>query len=128
MNVLLDTHVLVWAAADDPQLSGRAALIVEADRRFVSAASAYEIAYKTRLGRLPGGRSMIDGWPRLLGQLQAEELPLSVAHMRRAGELDWAHRDPFDRMLVAQAQLEGLAVITDDRAMRAFSDVRTVGE
>ncbi len=126
MNLLVDTHVLLWFAADSRRL-GKASrgLLSAADDRFVSAASAYEIALKTRLGRLPGGKTVLDGWPRLMRNLQATELPLTVAHMARAGELTWAHRDPFDRMLVAQAQLDGLVLLTDDVAIRDYEDVRT---
>ena len=126
MIVLLDTHLLLWLAADSPRASrGVRDLVSGADERHVSAATAFEIATKTRLGKLPGGRSVLDGWQRLLRNLQATELPLSVAHMARAGSLEWSHRDPFDRMLAAQAQLEGLVVLTDDAALRAFEDVRS---
>ena len=126
MNLLLDTHVLLWSAMDSKQLSRRTrALLSAASDRFVSAASAYEIAVRTRRGKLPGGASVLDGWPRLIRNLQATELPLSVPHMTRAGQLDWSHRDPFDRMLVAQAQLEGLVLLTDDKTIRSFEDVRT---
>jgi PIN domain nuclease of toxin-antitoxin system len=125
--LLLATHVLIWAAAGHPRLTvGARALLREADQRCVSAASAYEIAYKARLGRLRGGQSLLDGWARLLSDLQADELPLSVAHMARAGQMTWEHRDPFDRMLVAQSQLESLSLLTDDAATSALGDVRTI--
>lgn len=125
-NLLLDTHVLLWLATDSPRVGDTTrTLLADASERHVSAASAYEIAVKTRLGKLPGGASVLDGWSRLLRNLQADELPLSVAHTVRAGRLDWSHRDPFDRMLVAQAQIEGLVLLTDDSAIRAFEDVRT---
>ncbi|WP_183092683.1 type II toxin-antitoxin system VapC family toxin [Nocardioides stalactiti] len=124
--LLLDTHVLLWWAADDPRLGARQrSAIADAERRYVGAASAYEIALKVRLGRLPGGRGVLDGWPRLMRGLRATELSLSVAHMARAGGLDWEHRDPFDRMLVAQAQLEGAVLLTDDARIRHFEDVRS---
>lgn len=126
MNLLLDTHVLLWLAADNPRITDSTrTLLADAAERQVSAASAYEIAEKTRLGKLPGGRSVLDGWARLLRNLQATELPLTVAHMTRAGAMEWAHRDPFDRMLVAQAQMEGLALVTDDTAITQYGDVRT---
>lgn len=126
MIVRLDTHVLVWFAADSPRLGeGARELLATASERHVSAASAFEIGTVARLGKPPGGRSVLDGWKRLLRNLQAAELPLSVAHMARAGSLDWSHRDPLDRMLVAQAQLEGLVLLTDDVALRAFEDVRS---
>lgn len=126
MNLLLDTHVLLWIASDSARLAdGSRALLRAAAERYVSAASAYEIAVKTRLGKLRGGRQVLDGWSRLLRNAQAVELPLTVAHMARAGSLDWSHRDPFDRMLVAQAQVEGLTLLTDDAVVRAHEDVRT---
>ncbi len=125
--LLLDTHVLLWAVADDSRLgSATRDLIGTASERWVSAASAYEIAVKVRLGRLPGGGLVLDGWGRVLRNLQAAELSLSVTHMARAGSLGWEHRDPFDRMLVAQAQAEGVALVTSDRAIRSYGDVRTV--
>lgn len=126
VNLLLDTQVLVWLAADSPR-AGEATrqLLATAAERHVSAASAYEIATKTRLGRLAGGDAVLDGWDRLLRNLQAAELPLTSAHMRRAGALAWEHRDPFDRMLVAQAQLEGLTLLTADAVLRTYEDVRT---
>lgn len=126
MSLLLDTHVLLWLAADDRRAGKRVRSVLgDASERYVSAASAFEIATKSRLGKLPGGRSVLDGWARLLRNLQATELPLSVPHMARAGGLEWKHRDPFDRMLVAQAQLDGLTLLTDDAAIRDFADVRS---
>ena len=126
VNLLLDTHVLVWLAADSPRAGvATRTLLADAAERHVSAASAYEIATKTRSGRLVGGHAVLDGWDRLLRNLQAAELPMTSAHMRRAGALAWEHRDPFDRMLVAQAQLEGLTLLTADAELRAYEDVRT---
>lgn len=126
MIVLLDTHVLLWLATDSPRLTaGARELLRSASERHVSAATAFEIATKTRLGKLFGGRSVLDGWDRLLRNLQASELPLSAAHMARAGSLEWDHRDPFDRMLVAQAQLEGMILLTGDAALRSYEDVRS---
>lgn len=125
-SLLLDTHVLLWWAGDDSRLGDRQrTALAAAEHRFVGAASAYEIALKSRLGRLPGGRAVLDGWQRLLRGLLATELPLTTAHMARAGGLEWVHRDPFDRMLVAQAQVEGVVLLTDDRRIRDFEDVRT---
>lgn len=127
MNLLLDTHVLLWAATDNPRLGQDTRdLMASAHERHVSAASASEIAMRARIGKLPHGRAVLDGWTALLRNLQAVELPLTGAHMARAGDMQWEHRDPFDRMLVAQSQLEGLALLTDDRATRAYADVRTV--
>ncbi|TYL55069.1 type II toxin-antitoxin system VapC family toxin [Nocardioides sp. BGMRC 2183] len=126
-GLLLDTHVLLWLAVDSPRATPAMRRRLEsAPERLISAASTFEIATKVRLGKIAGGRSILDGWGRLSRQLQASELPLTAAHMARAGTLIWSHRDPFDRMLVAQAQLEGVALVTQDAEIRSFEDVRTV--
>ena len=123
-SYLLDTHVLIWLATDPTQVpDALRAEITDAEALFVSPASAYEIAQKTRSGRLPHGGLVLTRWEHLLGALFATELSLSVAHMRTAGSLSWDHRDPFDRMLVAQAQHEGLRLVTKDEHIRAFDEV-----
>ncbi|KNY07690.1 type II toxin-antitoxin system VapC family toxin [Microbacterium sp. GCS4] len=121
---LLDTHVVLWLATD-PERVPRALRdsLVGADALFVSAATGYEIAQKVRLGRLQHGGQVLARWTALLRSLLAEELPLSGEHMRTAGELDWEHRDPFDRMLVAQAQIDGLILVTADQRIRVFPEV-----
>ncbi|WEG09937.1 type II toxin-antitoxin system VapC family toxin [Microbacterium horticulturae] len=121
---LLDTHVLLWLATDPDRVprSVRDEL-VRADDVFVSPASAFEIAQKSRLGRLPHGARVLDRWSHLMSMLFAVELPLTSAHMRVAGELDWEHRDPFDRMLVAQARLDGLVLVTQDERILAYPEV-----
>jgi len=126
MRLLLDTHVVLWALTDSPKLDDAARdQLAAADTRYVSAASAYEVAFKLRLGKLSGAGPIRDAWPSVVRRLQAEELSLSSRHMVNAGVLDWDHRDPFDRMLVAQAQADGLVLMTADRRIRAFGDVRT---
>lgn len=121
---LLDTHVILWLATD-PDRVPRALReeITAADAVFVSAASSFEIAQKTRIGRLPHGGRVLTRWATLLAALFAAELPLTGAHMRTAGELEWDHRDPFDRMLVAQAQVDGLILVTADQRIRSFPEV-----
>lgn len=121
---LLDTHVILWLATD-PERVPKAVrdLITAADDVFLSAASTYEIAQKARLGRLPHGGRVLTRWTALLRALFATELSLTSAHLRLAGELDWDHRDPFDRMLVAQAQIDGLILVTADERIQAFPEV-----
>lgn len=126
VRFLLDTHVVLWLAQDADKVP--AALrqrIADADHRWVSSASAMEIAAKTRLGKLPGGHALLDRWAQVIEAFMAQELPLTVAHMTRAGLLDWDHRDPFDRMLVAQAQREGLQLVTKDERLQSFAQVQT---
>lgn len=123
-SYLLDTHVLIWLATDPERVpvSVRNSL-TDGEVVFVSAASAYEIAQKAALGRLPHGGRVLARWTHLLGALFASELPLSASHMKTAGELMWEHRDPIDRMLVAQAQLDGLILVTADQRLQAYPEV-----
>jgi len=116
MRLLLDTHALLWWWNDDAQLSdtARRALADERNEVLVSAASAWEIATKQRIGKLP-----IWPWPAggFDGMVAAEgftSLPIQARHAWQAGTLDWSHRDPFDRMLAAQAMLEGLTLVSRD--------------
>ena len=116
MRLLLDTHTLLWWLGDAPQLSARARDAigrVEAEV-FVSAATAWEIATKVRIGKLPGGALVIDDFSGHLARERFIELPISVKHARYAGSFDLAHRDPFDRMLLAQSLAEGLTLVTAD--------------
>ena len=117
MKLLLDTHILLWALADDPRLTPawRQAL-EEADHLYISAASVWEIAIKRALGKLT-----IDGDPAQAARdAGCLELPITWAHARTAGELPAHHADPFDRMLIAQAHVDGLTLITADRAFAAY--------
>lgn len=111
MRLLLDTHALLWWLADEPTLESTARqAIAEAEFVAVSAASAWEIAIKQALGKLTGPDD-------LAGELRTNgftELPVTVAHAVAAGALPPRHTDPFDRMLVAQAGLEDLTVVTRD--------------
>lgn len=120
--LLLDTHALLWWLFDDRRLSPRARALV-ADRAntiFVSSASAWEIATKWRLGKLPGASVLVEdlgGWVVRAGFV---ELPITIAHAERAGRWASAHRDPFDRMLAAQSVIEEVPLLTNDRALRAL--------
>ncbi len=122
MNLLLDTHVLLWWLADDPRLGivCRERIGDPATRVVVSAASAWEIAIKYQIGRLtlPGPP---EAW---FEEEQArngfEGLPVGIADSLAAGALPIHHRDPFDRMLIVQARQNGLALVTSDRAMEHY--------
>jgi PIN domain nuclease of toxin-antitoxin system len=93
---------------------------------YVSAASAWEIATKHRLGKLEGAAAVVSGYPEHLARLRARELPITGHHALTAGTLQWSHRDPFDRVIVAQAVLESLPVVTSDAALAGFPAIRTV--
>ena len=122
MRFLLDTHTLLWSINDSPSLSPRARRFIEdgSNEILVSAASAWEIATKVRLGKLPTGDELIADLDRYLAQMRCEALPVSIDHAVRAGRLSGEHRDPFDRMLIAQAQAENLAIISSDRIFDTY--------
>lgn len=118
-RLLLDTHVLMWWLADDPRLGPRArALISDSNNEaYISAASAWEISIKKTLGKLeaPEGLDVIveeEGFIRL---------PISFLHGEKAGALPSLHRDPFDRMLVAQAMTENLDIVTADSRIGGYA-------
>ena len=117
MRLLLDTHTFIWWLSDAPQLSGNARqAIIDAEAVYVSAASAWEIAIKLAIGKLH--------FPTSVGDEVGREgfLPLAItfAHAERAGILPPHHADPFDRLLIAQAQLEDLVLISADAHMAAY--------
>lgn len=116
MKVLLDTHALLWWLLDDTQLSGKARSVIAAatNHVFVSSASAWELSTKYRIGKLPEIGDIIDRLPLYLRKDRFEILPISLEHALYAGKLPGPHRDPFDRMLMAQSELEKLTVITCD--------------
>ncbi len=110
---LLDTHALIWALADPDELrpKARVALANSAHTVLVSPASIYEINLKVALGKLaPPAVDLLSS----LVDLGLTELPLRMTHAALAGTLPFHHRDPFDRLLIAQAQLEDLTVVTRD--------------
>ena len=116
MRVLLDTHAFLWWLTDSKRLSGAANRVIadEMNDIAVSAASAWEIATKHRLGRLPEGEAVVDD---IVGSIASQgfgELPISVTDAQRAGQLPGPHRDPFDRMLIAQALAGDLVVVSID--------------
>jgi PIN domain nuclease of toxin-antitoxin system len=123
VKYLLDTHTFLWAVRGSPKLS-KAAQDVIADedaQKFVSAVSAYEIMYKHRIGKLHGFEDIAENYLNILDAFGATELPISTRHAHLAGNFEWAHRDPFDRLLVAQSSVEKLPLLTNDEAFSALS-------
>ena len=117
MRVLLDTHAFIWFNLEDPRLSERALRTVADGRNavYLSAASAWEIAIKASLGRMPEiGAPPEEYVLRRMGHYRIEPLPVQMVHALRVADLPHHHRDPFDRLLVAQAQVEGLPIVTSD--------------
>lgn len=114
MRILLDTHALLWWLAGDDRLSLRGRGVI-ADRRHeivVSAASAWEIATKHRIGKLPGAGPLAVDFTREIERQGFTPLAISLDHAQSAGALPGTHRDPFDRMLIAQARDERLALVS----------------
>ena len=127
MRVLLDTNALLLAVVSPGLMveSAREIVFAQATKRFVSSASVWEIATKTRFGKLDGGR-LVDEWPKALAALRAESLVVDDADALRAGGLKWEHRDPFDRMIVAQARRHEMVVATSDRRIIATGFVESI--
>lgn len=116
LKLLLDTQALIWWLDDDRRLS-RVARARIADARntiYVSSASAWELATNVRLGKLQDPGGAVPRLPRVLAERRMVDLPISVAHAVLAGGLPGPHRDPFDRMLIAQSRIEGLPLVTND--------------
>ena len=125
VTYLLDTHVLLWLLGDPEKISSavRGRLAQPANTLLVSAASALEVATKVRLGRLPAGAALVEAWSARLNAIGCEELPITPAHALFAGSMDWAHRDPFDRILVAQTVLDTVTLVTTDEQILALPTV-----
>lgn len=121
MTYLLDTHVVLWLVGEPGRLSDHAVQTL-ADRRnklLVSAASALEVATKVRLGKLPAP-GLVDSWSQRVIDIGAEDLEVTSHHALLAGSMAWEHRDPFDRLLVAQGIVESAILVTRDRAMSSL--------
>lgn len=123
MRFLLDTHALIWWLAGDEAL-GRSAREAIADRHnaiFVSAASAMEVATKFRIGKLAGAALLAQDFEAIVAGQGFAELPISLQHARRAGEMNIAHKDPFDRLLIAQAQAEDMVLLSNEALFDGFA-------
>jgi PIN domain nuclease of toxin-antitoxin system len=125
VRLLLDTHALLWWLDGDRRLSlkARRAIASESNSILVSAVSAWEITTKARLGKLPGATDVAADVAASVASQGFVPLDITMVHAQRAGRLPGSHRDPFDRMLIAQSQIEDVALVSDDEAFDAF-DVR----
>lgn len=122
LNLLLDTHAFLWWLAGDAALSilARTEIADTTNIVFVSAASAWEIATKVRVGKLPGAATIATDLATVLAAQDFVPLPISFAHGQSAGTLPGPHKDPFDRMLVAQAILEDMVLISNEQRFDAY--------
>jgi PIN domain nuclease of toxin-antitoxin system len=115
LKLLLDTHALLWWLLDDPELPASARRSIgRADEVRVSAASIWEVAIKQRLGKLPELALAVSELPGLVRDCGFVPLPVDERHAAAVASLPLHHRDPFDHLLIAQAQIERLAIVTRD--------------
>ena len=123
MDLLLDTHTFLWFIGDDPRLSPAAARLIEdpGSRVRVSVVSAWEIAIKLGTGKLSLDRPLAEMWPESLAENDFEALDVRSEHVLQVVHLPLHHRDPFDRLLVAQAIAERLEVVSADPALDRYA-------
>ena len=122
MRLLLDTNVVLWWFADSRALPSHVEALIDdpANTILVSAASAWEICTKVRIGKLPTGRALCEDFSGYLQRNHFAALAITVEHGRLAGRMAGAHKDPFDRMLAAQALIENVPIVTNDAAIAGF--------
>lgn len=127
MRALLDTHTFLWWITDDPQLSPRVREIISngENELFLSSASGWEIAIKVRLGRLQLSDDLERFIPEQMALNAINGLPIQMSHALRVHGLPAHHRDPFDHLLIAQAQLENLPILTADPQIARYP-VKTI--
>jgi PIN domain nuclease of toxin-antitoxin system len=122
MRLLLDTHALLWWLVKSPSrpLSAQSLLTNRDHTVLVSAASMWELATKVRLGKLDVEVEVVENFGAYLARERFESVSVTVAHAIRAGLLPGPHKDPFDRMLIAQAQAENIPIVSNDRALDGY--------
>lgn len=126
LRLLFDTHALIWWLAGSSSLSmaARAAIANEDNEVFVSAASAMEISTKFRLGKLPEGSLLATNLQEYVEEQGFRELPIGIAHGMLAGNFQIAHKDPFDRLLIAQSLSEGIPLVSNETLFDGFGVTR----
>jgi PIN domain nuclease of toxin-antitoxin system len=121
MQILLDTHIYLWWLKDDHRLSNKARITIsDADRVYISSASIWEAAIKIQLGKL---KAAMNDLILSIGREGLLELPITAKHAAMISNLPHYHRDPFDRMLIAQAMSEPLRLLTVDEALKPYSEL-----
>jgi len=129
MRYLLDTHVLLWLLGDPDSvpIDVQQTLAHRSNDVLASVVSAMEVATKVRIGELDSARALVATWHARVGAIGAEAWPLTSEAGLIAGQLDWDHRDPFDRLLAAQAIEGNLVLVTTDSAFSDLNGLRTLG-
>ena len=122
MRLLLDTHALIWWGEGNPKLSDPARGEIDSRENtvFVSAVSAMEISTKFRLGKLPSAKPLAVDFEGETATVGFRPLSLTILHAQTAGSFPLPHKDPFDRLLIAQALLEGMVLVSNETAFDAF--------
>ncbi len=122
MKFIADTHAFIWFVTDSPQLSAQAKKLFESpeSERFLSMASIWEIAVKTNLGKLSFDKPLEQFLPEQIVLNYIRLLDVSLSHALRIANLPLHHRDPFDRMIVAQSLTENLPILSNDNALDAY--------
>ena len=122
MRLLLDTHALLWALSANPKLSrsARKTLADESNEILVSSVSAFEITTKYRLGKLPEFAAIAGEFPAILSEFAHVPLPITIDHAAEAGAIEHPHGDPFDRLLIAQARIERVPLVSNEKLFDAF--------
>lgn len=122
MRLLLDSHTLLWVLEGNPRLSRRAAAALadpEAEK-LVSAASAFEICLKYKLGKLPGSAALAEAFAKTIAAIECTPLPITLTHAEAAAKVDLVHKDPFDRLLIAQARIERVPIVSNEKLFDKF--------
>jgi len=122
LSLLLDTHIFLWWLFDDPALPNKIRELIRSKENqvYISSASAWEIATKFRIGKLPHAGTVAKNVPYWIVQAGFTTLPITPEHAQLAGSWDHPHRDPFDRMLAAQAKLENVPLVSVDKQLKSF--------
>jgi PIN domain nuclease of toxin-antitoxin system len=125
MKLLLDTHVFLWFIMGSPHLSAEARALIEDEknRKFISVASLWEIAIKSSIGKLSLSAAFDQLIPQQLSLNGFELLPIEIAHLATVTTLPFHHRDPFDRLLIAQAMTEQMPIVSSDSAFDAYTNL-----
>jgi PIN domain nuclease of toxin-antitoxin system len=121
MDILLDTHAFLWWLSGNTKLSNKARIsIAGSGHKYVSSATAWEIVTKFRVGRLPGIGAVAADVPAAILSQNFRPLAIGVSHAQAAAQLPDLHRDPFDRLLIAQSNLEGMRWVSGDSTLDAY--------